>query len=313
VQVLDLGMVWAGPYCARLLAALGASVVKVEGPRHPDGTRLAGADGCAGVFADLNQGKLSLALDLAAADGRQAFLRLAAQADAVIENFSPRVMPNFGLDAASLARANPGLVTLAMPAFGATGPWANYVAYGSGMELVSGLGTVGLAGRPAPAPVPYLDYLAGAFGAAAVVAALLTRDRDGRGCHLEAAQREVACQLISSLSASILTVASATPPPDLPPPLRAYGDLDGAALAAEPWLAPRGLFAGSDATTPCAHFARPPWRIAGMPARAERPAPALGADSRVVLQAAGMDDARIDELVGAGIVLDASGTGEGAA
>jgi crotonobetainyl-CoA:carnitine CoA-transferase CaiB-like acyl-CoA transferase len=306
VQVLDLGMVWAGPYCTRLLAALGASVVKIEGPRHPDGTRQARAGECDGVFADLNQGKASLALDLATSEGRELFLRLAAGADIVVENFSPRVMPNFGLDSATLAQPNPALVTLAMPAFGSTGPWANYVAYGSGLELATGLAVRGRDGRPTPAPVPYLDYLAGAYGAAAVLAALLARDRGGLGCHVEVAQREVACQLLSRLQRSAPH-----------PPLPSYGELDAAALAADPNLAARGaargLFAAPRLEGPCMHFARAPWRIAEVPARGERPAPALGADSRAVLRAAGLDDASIDELVAAGIVLDSSRCGEGAA
>ena len=105
--VLDLGMVWAGPWCGRLLAALGARVLKVEGPARRDGTRPTAPHACAGAFADLNRGKESLALDLASAAGRDAFLRLVVRADVLLENFSPRVMPNFGLDYATLAEANP--------------------------------------------------------------------------------------------------------------------------------------------------------------------------------------------------------------
>ncbi len=198
IRVLDLGMVWAGPYCGRLLAALGASVVKIEGPRHPDGTRRAGAGGCAGVFADLNHGKASLALDLATAAGRAAFLLLAERADILVENFSPRVMPNLGLGPSALAKANPRLASLALPAFGSTGPWASYVAYGSGLELATGLAVGCSDDLPRPAPVPYLDYLAGAYGAAAVLAALLARDAHGAGCHIEIAQREIACQVLAA-------------------------------------------------------------------------------------------------------------------
>ncbi|HEY7066060.1 MAG TPA: CoA transferase, partial [Chloroflexota bacterium] len=268
--VLDLGMVWAGPYCGRLLAGLGARVMKIEGPTRRDGTRPADPAGCAGAFGDLNRGKESVVLDLASSGGRAAFLRLAARADAVLENFSPRVMPNFALDYAVLANANPALLMLSMPAFGASGPWAQYVAYGSGLELVTGLAAT-LDGRPVPAPVAYLDYLAGAYGAAGLLAALLARDGSGRGAHVELAQREVACQLLADAEA-----LEAAPAP---------WSLDVAALAADPHLRARGLFATPPAANGahCYHYARLPWRLHGVPLPAERPAPLFGADSRRVL------------------------------
>lgn len=305
VRVLDLGMVWAGPYCARLLAGLGASVVKVEGPRHADGTRPSDARECAGVFADLNRGKRSLALDLSTAGGRALFLQLVERADVVVENFSPRVMPNFGLDRATLAQVNPTLIGVSMPAFGSTGPWANYVAYGSGLELATGLAPPGPDGRPRPSPVPYLDYLAGAYAAAGVLAALIARDCDGRGAHIELAQREVACQLLGWTRSGSVAKRPDEGPGE-PIARWAYGDLDAAALAADPRLTARGIFSGDRAAGPCAHLARVPWRICDIPRRIERPAPVLGAHSRAVLRGVGVDDTTIAQLVSAGIILDAS-------
>jgi crotonobetainyl-CoA:carnitine CoA-transferase CaiB-like acyl-CoA transferase len=339
VRVLDLGMVWAGPYCGRLLAALGASVVKIEGPRHPDGTRLT-PGGCAGMFADLNQGKASLAVDLGAPEGRDAFLRLAADADVVVENFSPRVMPNFGLTPPVLAAINPALVSLALPAFGSTGPWASYVAYGSGLELATGLAVMDDAGFPAPAPVPYVDYLAGTYGAAAVLAALLARDANGTGCHIEVVQREVACQVLaigarslhadhqrapSSLrgngeegnSAAVILSAAKDSSSQrrghgsfaalrMTMGTRPYGDVDAAALVAEPSLVASGLFAApADEGAMCVHFARPPWSIDALPPLAMQPAPALGADGRAMLRAAGLSDMAINKLVAGGVVKEA--------
>jgi crotonobetainyl-CoA:carnitine CoA-transferase CaiB-like acyl-CoA transferase len=280
-------MVWAGPYCGRLLAALGARVVKVEGPQRRDGTRPTSPTACAGAFADLNHGKESLVLDLASAPGRAAFLRLAARADIVLENFSSRVMPNFGLAYPILAHANPRLLVLSLPAFASTGPWANYVAYGSGLELATGLAARDADGRPTPAPVAYLDYLSGAYGAAGLLAALLARDRTGHGAHLEIAQREVACQLVAD---------------DAP---RRPWTLDPAALAADPHLAARGLFAPPPAPgRPCHHYARPPWRLHGVPTPRERPAPAFGAHShRVLRDLAQLPPADLAALVDAGVVV----------
>ncbi|HZS03183.1 MAG TPA: CoA transferase [Chloroflexota bacterium] len=337
LRVLDLGMVWAGPWCGRLLAGLGARVVKVEGPARQDGTRPVkvegparrdgtrsqGEEGCAGAFADLNRGKESLALDLGSAAGRAAFLRLAAGADIVLENFSPRVMPNFGLDYAALAQVNPCLLMLSLPAFGASGPWRDYVAYGGGLELATGLAPL-VDGQPQPAPVAYLDYLSGAYGAAGLLAALLARDGAGRGGHVEVAQREVACQVLAAATAAG----------------RALGpwSLDAAALRADAHLVARGLFAARPAgEASCHHYARLPWRLHDAVAPDERPAlgleaestspageaphsswgersaPAFGADSRRVLrELAGLGPAEIEALVGAGVVV-AEDAGGGAA
>ncbi|MBI3978705.1 MAG: CoA transferase [Chloroflexi bacterium] len=292
VRALDLGMVWAGPYCGRLLAGLGAEVVKVEGPSRPDGTRPADpeADGCSGVFGDLNRGKASLVLDLTRKAGRDLFVRVAADADVVVENFSPRVMPNFGLGYDVLAAVNSALIMLSMPAFGADGPWAAYVAYGSGLELMTGLAGLGPSGRPEPAPVAYLDYLAGAYGAAGVLAALLARDGGGGGAHVETAQREVACQLLESRPSHGARRQALV--------------VDPAALAADPHLAARGLFFRASSTArECHHYARLPWRLHGIAEREERAAPAFGADSRRVLRRlARLSPAEVEDLVRAGVV-----------
>jgi crotonobetainyl-CoA:carnitine CoA-transferase CaiB-like acyl-CoA transferase len=287
--VLDLGMVWAGPYCGRLLAALGARVIKVEGPHRPDGTRPARGAPCGGAFADLNRGKESLVLDLQHPGGRAAFLRLVERADVLIENFSPRVMPNFGLAYPTLAAANPRLLMLSLPAFGATGPWAHYVAYGGGLELVTGLAPRDAQGRPIPAPVAYLDYLAGTYGAAGLLAALLARDRTGRGAHLELAQREVACQVLDAAG-------------DVP--LRPW-TLDPAVLAADSRLRARGLLAPpAPAGEPCHHLDRPPWCLHGVPVPRERPAPPFSAHSRVVLETlASLTLAEVAALWDAGAVV----------
>jgi crotonobetainyl-CoA:carnitine CoA-transferase CaiB-like acyl-CoA transferase len=289
-------MVWAGPYCGRLLASLGADVVKIEGPRRPDGTRTPGGPECSGVFGDLNRGKSSLVLDLAAALGRQAFLKLVDEADVVVENFTPRVMPNLGLDWGVLSEVNPRLIAVAMPAFGADGPWAHYVAYGSGIELASGLARFGLDGLPYAAVVPYTDYLVGAYGAAAALAGLIAREDGGRGSRIEVAQREVACQLLAGEAGD--------------DEVGATDGLGPESLVHDPHLLARNLFASAPARLRfCYHYARPPWRIDGVRARREPEAPDFGANSRQILESSGrMPAEAVDELLAAGIVVSSGKT-----
>jgi crotonobetainyl-CoA:carnitine CoA-transferase CaiB-like acyl-CoA transferase len=298
-------MVWAGPYCGRLLAQLGAEVIKVEGPVRRDGTRPPdGWEGCSGTFADLNADKQSLVLNLATEAGRSAFLRLAAVTDVVVESFTPRVMPNLGLDFENLTSANPVMVMLSMPAFPTDGPWASYVAYGGGLELATGLWRTGISGRPEAAPVPFLDYLAGAYGAAGVVASLIARENSGNGCHVEVAQRDVALHVLETARSPIH------------PAVPVYPSLDAARLARDPHLSARGLFGWEDLDPAdvqgCQHFARPPWRL-GPPLPTEamldhcspgQRAPAFGADSvRVLCGVGGMERSEVDALVRDRIVL----------
>jgi len=334
VRVLDLGIVWAGPHCGRLLAGLGATVVKVEAPRRPDGPRPPEDwSGCWGAFGDLNRGKLSLAMDLSQPAGREALLRLSAGADVLIENFSPRVMPNLGLGPGELIAANPALITLSMPAFGSDGPWANYVSYGSGLELATGLWDKDPDGTPRPAPIPYLDYLCGVYGAAGILAGLIGRDAMGAGGRLEVAQREVACQLLAG---------------GVPEQRGGALAIDPRALADDPSLAESGLFApdwtsvsgrlvaiksadsalsaanasavggqqGDDASrarptrtdgSACWHLARLPWRMYDVPSLSESPAPALGQHSAQVLQSlGGYEPQAIQQLIREGVVLDSA-------
>lgn len=291
IRVLDLGAIWAGPYAGRLLAGLGAEVIKVEAPSRPDGTRrLVHRSRCQGVFADLNRGKTSLVMDLASSEGCQTFLQLVRRADVVVENFSPRVMQNFGLGFAALASENPGLVMLSMPAFGSDGPWSEYVAYGSGLEMAGGLAHWGKGDEPPEvADIPYLDYLSGAYGALGVLAAILQRDVRGTGCHLEVAQRDVAGQLLRE--------------PDSGGP---FPGIDAALLASDPHLAHRGLFAVPAPSAACFHLARLPWRFEGSCARRERPAPRFGAHSRrTLIRLAGRSQAEIDRLMREGLVRGA--------
>jgi crotonobetainyl-CoA:carnitine CoA-transferase CaiB-like acyl-CoA transferase len=190
VRIVDLTAFWAGPAATHSLAAFGADVIKIESIQRPDGIRYSGGMRTdvddwweyGWVFHAMNTNKRSVTLDLESEDGIALFKRLVGQADAVIENFSPRVMDRFGLGADALLDVKPDLVVVRMPAFGLTGPWRDRVGFAPTMEQIAGLAWV--TGLPEGPPVPprgACDPLAGAHAAFALLAALEFTDRTGRG------------------------------------------------------------------------------------------------------------------------------------
>ncbi|MBW0013450.1 CoA transferase [Mycobacterium sp.] len=194
VRIVDLTAFWAGPAATHLLAAFGADVVKVESIQRPDGIRYSGGMRTdvddwweyGWVFHAMNTNKRSVTLDLGSADGHRLFMELAAGADIVIENFSPRVMDQFGLTADVLLKVNPRLVVARMPAFGLDGPWRERVGFAPTMEQIAGLAWV--TGLPEASPVTprgACDPLAGVHAAFAVAAALTFAERTGTGQLLE--------------------------------------------------------------------------------------------------------------------------------
>ena len=190
IRIVDLTAFWAGPAATHLLAAFGADVVKVESIQRPDGIRYSGGMRkdrddwweYGWVFHAMNTNKRSVTLDLGSDDGRRLFSELVADADVVIENFSPRVMDHFGLTADALLAINPRLVVARMPAFGLDGPWRDRVGFAPTMEQIAGLAWVtGLADGPPIPPRGACDPLAGVHAAFAVTAALCFTDRTGLG------------------------------------------------------------------------------------------------------------------------------------
>src|SRR5262249_40646604 len=129
VRVLDFTWVVAGPLATRVLADHGAEVIKVERLDAGDGFERRG-----GMFGNLNRGKRSLAIDLGDRRGLTLVRELARRCDVVIDNFSPRVMANWGLDAASLLKIEARLIVLNLSGFGTSGPYANYVSYGPTLQ-----------------------------------------------------------------------------------------------------------------------------------------------------------------------------------
>ncbi|HEY6646251.1 MAG TPA: CoA transferase [Mycobacterium sp.] len=198
-RIIDLTAFWAGPSATHTLAAFGADVIKIESIQRPDGIRYSGGMRTdvddwweyGWVFHAMNTNKRSVTLDLESSDGIRLFKQLVSQADAVIENFSPRVMDQFGLGADTLLAIKPDLVVVRMPAFGLTGPWRDRVGFAPTMEQIAGLAWVtGLPDGPPVPPRGACDPLAGAHAAFALLAALEFADRTGLGQLLEVAMIE---------------------------------------------------------------------------------------------------------------------------
>src|SRR5581483_10871593 len=190
LRIVDLTAFWAGPSATHLLAAFGADVIKVESIQRPDGIRYSGGLRTdiddwweyGWVFHAMNTNKRSITLDLQSAEGIRHFKTLVAQADAVIENFSPRVLDQFGLGDDTLLNVNPRLVVVRMPAFGLEGPWRDRVGFAPTMEQIAGLAWVtGLPDGPPVAPRGACDPLAGVHAAFALLAAVNFANRTGAG------------------------------------------------------------------------------------------------------------------------------------
>ena len=195
--VLDFSRVLAGPYCTRLLADLGADVIKVERPGIGDDTRRGflqlepGREDQSTYFVRINAGKRSIAIDLGHPSGREVALDLARAADVVVENFAPGVMARLGLDYPALSATRPGLVYCSISGFGQTGPLRERPAFAHIIQSVSGLMNLEQGGEPPR--VLYLqaaDVLAGTHAFGAILAALWRRARTGRGAYLDVSMLE---------------------------------------------------------------------------------------------------------------------------
>ncbi|MEV6018170.1 MULTISPECIES: CoA transferase [unclassified Streptomyces] len=185
LRVLDLATLFAGPLAATMLGDFGAEVVKVEHPTQPDPSRGHGPskDGIGLWWKLLGRNKRTITLDLSKRGGRETLLRLAADADVIIENFRPGTLEKWDLGWAELSAANPRLVLARVTAFGQFGPYAHRPGFGTLAEAMSGFAAI--TGEPdAPPTLPpfgLADSIAGLATAYAVMAALRARERTGEG------------------------------------------------------------------------------------------------------------------------------------
>ncbi len=199
---LDFSTTIAGPHCARLLADLGAEVIKIE---PPEGDvmrqRLPTRNGASAVFGELNAGKKSIVLDLKNDAAAAAARRLAGAADIVVENYRPGVMRRLGLDYASLASENPRLIYCAISGYGQSGPAAALPAYAPVIHAASGYDRAHLAYqegrlRPDNSGIFIADVLAGTYGFGAIMAALHQRHATGRGQMIDLSMLETMLSLM---------------------------------------------------------------------------------------------------------------------
>jgi crotonobetainyl-CoA:carnitine CoA-transferase CaiB-like acyl-CoA transferase len=234
IRVVDLSRIISGPFCSMFLADMGADVVKVEGVDEGDPVRRQGIlqDGFSLYFASFNRNKRSLTLDLRSSAGKEVLHRLIATADVVLDNFRPGVMERMGLTRAALEAIRPDIVSCHITGFGMDGPYRDRPAFDFIAQAMSGFMSVNGAEGEAPvrAAAPLSDLMAGAYAAMGICAALVRRERTGRG-------EEVATSLTDSMIANHAFLAAHTFATGLQP-LRTGND--------HALVAPYGLFNASD-------------------------------------------------------------------
>ena len=206
IRVLDLGTLIAAPIATQIMADLGAEVIKIESPQgeflRTVGGPLAPLSEEAEHdrpynrrpwFNELNRGKYGIVLDLSKASGVETFKALVRTSDVVIDNFSPRVMGNLGLEYPALRRERADIVMVSVSAFGATGPYRNRIGFGPNIDAASGLTYLtGYTDSPPIKPGNYFsDFFSGLHAAMATMVALDHRRRTGKGQYVDVAMREV--------------------------------------------------------------------------------------------------------------------------
>ena len=217
VRVLDLSRVLAGPWATQLLADLGADVIKVEKPGAGDDTRHWGPpwheqDGepVAAYFLAANRGKKSVAIDIADPEGAALVRRMAADADIVVENFKVGGLKKYGLDAASLRKANPRLIYVSVTGFGQSGPYADRAGYDyiiqgmGGLMSLTGLPDGEPGGGPMRVGVAVADLFTGMYAANAILAALYRREATGEGATIDLALFDVQLAMLANQASNAM-------------------------------------------------------------------------------------------------------------
>ncbi|MCU1728228.1 CoA transferase [Pseudomonas sp. 7P_10.2_Bac1] len=221
LRVLDLSRVLAGPWAGQILADLGAEVIKVERPGNGDDTRAWGppflkdaygeSTGEAAYYLSANRNKQSVTIDFTKPEGQRLVRELTAKSDILIENFKVGGLEAYGLDYASLKKANPQLIYCSITGFGQTGPYAKRAGYDFMIQGLGGL--MSLTGRPegeegagpVKVGVALTDILTGLYSTVAILAALAHRQLDGGGQHIDMALLDVQVACLANQAMNYLT------------------------------------------------------------------------------------------------------------
>ena len=201
VRIVEFGQLIAIPFATKLLADMGAEVIRIESCTRVELYRASGFYNNdpsgeywnrAVNFYEQNRNKQSLTLDLTKPEGRSALLELVSVSDVFAENFTPRVIRNFGLEYDELRKVRPDIIMVSSTGYGHTGPWSEFGAIGFGTEAASGLASVTgyRDGPPAIPEIPYSDFTAGEHTAFAIMAALAHRAVTGRGQLIDISQTQ---------------------------------------------------------------------------------------------------------------------------
>jgi len=225
IRIIDLSRVWSGPMAVRMLADLGAEVILIDAPQ----TRIKSKESLEllkqakhngryfpylpagdpgddpwnrqGTYNDFNRNKLGITMDLTKMAGQELFKRLVKISDVVVENYTPRVMKNFGLDYPVLQTINPRIVMISLPGYGMSGPYRDFPAYGTTLEQHAGFSSV--MGYPDSGPYrtqsTYADPVASVTAASAIMLALIYRNKVGKGQYIDLAQIESSICLLGEL------------------------------------------------------------------------------------------------------------------
>jgi crotonobetainyl-CoA:carnitine CoA-transferase CaiB-like acyl-CoA transferase len=238
IRVLDLSAFWAGPFATNLFRVLGADLIKVESHVRLDGMRWSSGPipvteriwEWSPVYHGANVGKKVVNLDLSSEAGREILMQLIADADVVLENFSPRVVESWGVTWDKVHELNPRAVFIRVPAFGTDGPWRDRVGFAMTMEQVSGLANrTGHPDGPPLVPKGPVDTMAGMHSVFAAILALVERERTGEGQLVELPLIEAALQAAAEQVVEY----------------SAYGAVLGRLGNRSPAAAPQGLYMSS--------------------------------------------------------------------
>jgi crotonobetainyl-CoA:carnitine CoA-transferase CaiB-like acyl-CoA transferase len=194
LRVLDFSWVLAGPYATRILADFGAEVIKVQSRKTAKGAE----SNRTGYFDTWNRNKLGITLDMSHPEAAEIVLKLAGISDVVVENFSPRVMSNWGLDYARLREVKSDLIMVSLSAMGQDGPWKDFVAFGPTLQALSGLTHLTSFTTDSPMGLGYAhaDPIIGLYTTLAILSALEYRDRTGEGQYIDISGFEAVCTLL---------------------------------------------------------------------------------------------------------------------